>query len=148
MRFLVDAMLGRLARWLRLLGYDAVYLPQADDHQLVRLARAEDRVLLTRDMELARRRGVRSVLIESEQVEAQLEQLYRSLDLSAREAFSRCGECNVPLEALSREEARVRVPPYVFQTQDQFRMCPRCRRVYWRGTHWARMLGAIQDLSE
>jgi len=147
MKFLADNMLGRLATWLRLLGYDTAYLPHADDHELARVARAEGRVLLTRDVELTRRRGVRSVLIESEQVAAQLEQVFHALRLTAREAFSRCAECNVVLDTVIQESVRDDVPPYVFHTQERFRRCPRCRRVYWRGTHWARMLAQMDDLA-
>jgi len=140
-------MLGRLATWLRLLGYDTAYLAHADDHELARVARAEDRVLLTRDVELTRRRGMRCVLIESERVSEQLPQVFHTLGLTAREAFSRCAECNVVLKVVSKESVRGAVPPYVFHTQERFRRCPRCQRVYWRGTHWARMLAQIEDLA-
>ncbi|MDE3090177.1 MAG: Mut7-C RNAse domain-containing protein [Chloroflexota bacterium] len=146
MKFLVDNMLGRLATWLRLLGYDTAYLPEADDHALARVARAEDRILLTRDVELTRRRGVRHVLIESEKVEEQLGQIFRTLGLSARQAFSRCAECNTILEQAKPESVRGHVPPYVFQTHARFLRCPRCQRVYWRGTHWAHMLAQIEEL--
>ncbi len=145
MKFLADMMLGRLATWLRLLGYDTAFLPQADDPELARRARAEDRILLTRDVELTRRRGVRSILIASEQVEEQLQQLARELHLTARMAFSRCAVCNVPLEQVTKSAVKGSVPPYVFQTQTQFRRCPQCHRVYWRGTHWARMLAQMED---
>ncbi len=146
MKFLVDNMLGRLATWLRLLGYDTAYLPQMDDHELVRIARAQERILLTRDVELTRRRGVRCLLIESEKAAEQLEQVFRGLHLTARQAFSRCAECNVALDAASRESVRGAVPPYVFQTQERFRRCPRCQRIYWRGTHWARVVAQLEDM--
>lgn len=139
-------MVGRLATWLRLLGYDTAYLPAADDHELARVARAEDRVLLTRDVELTRRRGIRFVLIESEIVDEQLRQVFHALGLTARQAFSRCAECNTPLDPASKESVGDAVPPYVFQTQERFLRCPHCRRVYWRGTHWAHMLSQIEDL--
>ena len=145
MKFLADNMLGRLATWLRLLGYDTAYLPEADDPALARIARAEDRVLLTRDVELTRRRGVRFVLIESEKIEEQLRQVFHALGLTARQAFSRCAECNTPLDAATKETVRDAVPPYVFQTQERFLRCPHCQRVYWRGTHWARMVEQMQD---
>lgn len=145
MRFLADNMLGRLATWLRLLGYDTRYVPHAADPELARIARAEDRILLTRDVELTRRRALKSILVESEQVEEQLDQLFRELGLTPRQAFSRCAVCNALLEEVSKEAVRDAVPPYVFQTHEQFRRCPECRRVYWRGTHWAHMLAQIQD---
>jgi uncharacterized protein with PIN domain len=146
MKFLADNMLGRLATWLRLLGYDTAYLPEASDPELARVARAEDRVLLTRDVELTRRRGVRHLLIESEKVDQQLQQVFRALNLTARQAFSRCAKCNTPLDQVNKETVRAQMPPYVFQTQERFLRCPNCRRVYWRGTHWARMLARIEDL--
>lgn len=141
-------MLGRLATWLRLLGYDTLYCADVNDAELARRARVEHRVLLTRDVELTRRRGVRAILIESEQVEAQIRQVFHVLGLTAREAFSRCAVCNCVLEDMSKDEARGKVPPYVFHTQDRFRQCPQCARIYWRGTHWARILGYIEDLRE
>jgi uncharacterized protein len=146
MKFLADNMLGRLATWLRLLGYDTLYLPHADDPELARVARMQDRILLTRDVELTRRRGVRHLLIESERVEFQVRQVLCAFDLSAREAFSRCAECNVPLDGTSKESVIASVPPYVYQTLDRFRRCAQCGRVYWRGTHWARMVSQIEDL--
>ncbi|MBI5031779.1 MAG: Mut7-C RNAse domain-containing protein [Chloroflexi bacterium] len=148
MKFLADNMLGRLATWLRLLGYDTAYLPHVDDPELASIARTENRVLLTRDVELTRRRKLRSLLIESEKVEQQLQQVFRAFGLSAREAFSRCAECNVPLESVSKQSIQEQVPPYVLQTHHRFRRCPQCGRIYWRGTHWAHMVAQIEDLGE
>ncbi len=145
MKFLADNMLGRLATWLRLVGYDTAYLPNADDPELARVARAEDRVLLTRDVELTHRRGVRTLLVESEQVEKQLSQVLHTFGLGVRQAFSRCAVCNIPLEPVDKSEVENDIPPYVRTTQDQFRRCPQCRRVYWRGTHWAHMIAQIED---
>ncbi|MBI5304413.1 MAG: Mut7-C RNAse domain-containing protein [Chloroflexi bacterium] len=147
MKFLADNMLGRLATWLRLLGYDTTYLPHMDDPELAQIARAEHRVLLTRDVELTRRRGLRFVLIESDHVADQVHQVFRELHLSAHEAFSRCAECNVPIEDAPIELVRDDVPAYVLRTHTRFRRCPQCRRVYWRGTHWARMLAQIEEIT-
>jgi uncharacterized protein len=146
MKFLADNMLGRLATWLRLLGYDTAYQHDATDAELARRARVEQRVLLTRDVELTRRRGVRSLLIESEQVEVQLAQVFHALNLTAQEALTRCAECNSLLEEVGKESVRGLVPPYVFHTQERFRRCPYCAHIYWRGTHWAHIVGQIQDL--
>jgi uncharacterized protein len=148
MKFLADNMLGRLATWLRLLGYDTVSLPEADDAELARVARAEDRVLLTRDVELTRRRGIRPLLIESDRVEEQLRQVFRATGLTGQDAFSRCARCNTPLDRASKATVRGRVPPFVFQTQERFFCCPNCRRVYWRGTHWARIVAQIEDIEK
>jgi uncharacterized protein with PIN domain len=148
MKFLADTMLGRLATWLRLLGYDTRYEHTASDAHLAHIARAENRILLTRDVELTRRRGIHAALIESEQVEEQVRQVFRAFNLTARQAFSRCAECNCLLEEVSPEAVRGVVPPYVFHTQTRFRRCPQCARVYWRGTHWARIIGQLHDLDE
>jgi uncharacterized protein with PIN domain len=139
MRFVADAMLGTLAKWLRILGYDTIYDTDLDDNQLVRLARADGRVLLTRDRELARRRGVRALLVVSEDLDDQVRQVLDELELEAGRTFSRCPVCNEILQALDPDAARERVPPYVAQTRRTFKSCPACRRVYWRGTHWGRM---------
>ncbi len=139
MRFLADAMLGTLAKWLRILGYDTLFDPELDDHQLVRLARAEDRMLLTRDRALARRRGVRVLLIAGEHLDDQVDQVLIDLDLKPDGAFSRCPVCNEALETIDLDAARARVPAYVAQTHRTFRLCSICQRVYWRGTHWQKM---------
>ena len=145
-RLVADAMLGRLARWLRILGYDTLYDARWPDNQLVRLARAQGRVLLTRDVALARRRGVRTLFVVDDRVEAQLHQVMADLGLSAGAPFSRCPVCNEPLEDVPRSWAWGYVPPYIFCTQREFRLCPRCNRFYWRGTHWQRMQRAVADL--
>jgi uncharacterized protein with PIN domain len=137
--FIADAMLGTLAKWLRILGYDTLYDAGLNDHQLVRLARAEDRVLLTRDGELARRRGVRSLMITDQCLDDQLRQVLGDLGLEPNRSFSRCPVCNELLETLGRKAAQSRVPAYVAETHDTFRSCPACQRVYWRGTHWKQM---------
>jgi len=132
-------MLGRLAKWLRILGYDTLYNPSWDDPHLVRVARAEERILLTRDAELARRRGVRVLMLESERLEVQVQQLRHDLSLGITRPFSRCPVCNAPLEEITKDQAWGQVPPYVFATQSEFRLCPSCDRFYWRGSHWERM---------
>ncbi|MGD9029313.1 MAG: Mut7-C RNAse domain-containing protein [Anaerolineae bacterium] len=135
LRLLADCMLGRLAKWLRLLGYDTAYENDATDHELARRARAEGRLLLTRDRELAARRGLGTLLIQSEQLAHQVQQVEDALGPPAEPALSRCSVCNVVLEEMEREEAADRVPRYVLETQTEFRHCPSCGRVYWSGTH-------------
>lgn len=152
-RFVVDVMLGKLAKWLRLLGYDTAYLNPADDLDLVRLALAENRLLLTRDVELTNRRGVNSICIQSERIAEQLREIFQRLHLEADMqyteaiAFSRCAECNYLLQPINLSDVQSRVPPYVYQTHTRFRECPNCGRVYWRGSHWARIVAEIQDVS-
>ena len=139
MKFIVDGMLGRLAKWLRILGYDTAYFPHMDDDQLVRLARAEGRLLLTRDRGLARRRGLQCLLIESDHLEEQLGQVLAELALTGEHPFSRCPVCNTPLQKVKKPELEERVPPHIFRTHKDFSLCPNCDKIYWPGTHWARM---------
>lgn len=148
MRLLADAMLGSLARWLRVLGYDTLYDPNLSDHELIRVARAEGRVLLTRDRGLLRRRNVRVLFIASEHWEEQVRQVLRELPLPPPAPFSRCLVCNERLIPVSRSEAWGLVPPYVFATHDQFSMCPECNQFYWRGTHWNHMEETVAALCQ
>jgi uncharacterized protein with PIN domain len=132
-------MLGTLAKWLRILGFDTAFDPALDDHHLVRLARAENRVLLTRDQELARRRGVRVLLVDSENLGDQIRQVLADLELLPDRSSSRCPVCNEPLVTIDRAQAEAHVPAYVAQTHSTFKRCPACRRIFWRGTHWQKM---------
>jgi len=145
-RLLADAMLGMLARWLRTLGYDTRYDAALTDNELVRLARAEDRVLLTRDQELTRRRNLRVLFIESQEWKMQMQQLFRDLDLPSPLPYSRCLVCNTPLEPMLRSEAWGMVPPFVFIQHDQFQLCSQCNQVFWRGTHWGHMKETVSAL--
>ncbi len=145
-RMLADAMLGKLARWLRLLGFDVVYM-QEEDAALAARARAEGRLLLTRDRGLAARRGLRVLLITSEDLEAQLYQVLETVGYPDAETPPRCMTCNVPLERISRDEAAPYVPPYVARTQTRFRRCPRCGRITWPATHWAGMCERLKRVA-
>ncbi len=133
--FVADAMLGRLARWLRILGFDTLYDPSASDHRLAALARAEGRMLLTRDRELARRKGIRVLLIHSQTLEEQLKQVLTAVGTPSPDTLPRCPQCNSTLTEVTAEQAREHVPAYVARTHRQFRHCPRCDRYYWPGTH-------------
>jgi uncharacterized protein with PIN domain len=118
---------------------------------MVRQAVAEGRVILTRDTEILKRRLVTSgrlkaVLFRSEDPAEQRRQLLGALEIVAgARPFSRCLECNVPLVARRPEEVRDMVPTYVYRTQEQYMECPRCRRVYWRGTHWQAMKKKLEE---
>jgi hypothetical protein len=155
-RFLADAMLGRLATWLRILGYDAEY-SRAEDDLLLRRAHAEGRILLTRDTGLLRRpsEGVRNpadrlpsrVFIQSDRVTEQIRQLAQSLalDLSAPPT-RRCARCNVVLESRTKAAVADRVPEFIWSHHDTFWGCPNCGRIYWAGSHRRRMDETIRAL--
>jgi uncharacterized protein with PIN domain len=141
-KLFADAMLGALARWLRALGLDVAYDPTVDDPELVARSVAEGRTILTRDRRLTERRQARNhLLIRSDRVEEQVRQVLDELGIRPDPALrlGRCLRCNLPLDPLPAAEARTRVPPWVARTQEEFRTCPGCGRIYWRGTHAERM---------
>ena len=147
--FLTDATLGRLATWLRLLGYDTDYVAGGDERALLRRAASEQRILLTRNTRLLRRRGLPPHLfIEADDFRSQLRAVVRAFNLDPTAGFlARCSRCNAVLEALTAEAARAVVPPYVAATQSSFARCPNCRRVYWPATHVARMRRELARLA-
>lgn len=135
--FIADAMLGRLARALRMLGLDTSYRPDIDDNELKMTALREGRAILTRDHEVADTSlPVTVLLVESDHVEEQLVQTVNAFGLTPTGGFfTRCLICNVELEDVPADNVRARVPEYVFATQTRFVRCPSCGRVYWPATH-------------
>ena len=161
-RFLADAMLGRLARWLRILGFDADYFPGEDD-DLFHKARLEGRVLLSRDTRLIQRcaaginpvsgRGASSppahLFIQSDHVMEQLRQVVAALRLDlATPRLHRCTRCNMALQSRDKAEVLGLVPEFVWSQHQAFWACPGCRRIYWPGTQWQRMEEVIKALCQ
>ena len=141
MKFIADVMLGSLAKRMRLLGIDVLYDRTLEDNEIIRLSLEQDRVILTRDRALGDRPLASShLLIKSDLLKEQVEQVLsafpRKMPLNP---LSRCSECNELLDRITREEARDLVPQYVYENQDLFLRCPRCKRTYWHGTHVMRM---------
>src|SRR5262245_31607638 len=134
-RFIADVMVGKLARWLRILGWDVLYDNRFEDDQILRIAEAEDRTILTRDVALHQSAGSRSLLIEDDDYQDQVRQVIARLNLREFSLFSRCTECNTPLLDTDKESVFLKVPPYVYLTQERFAVCPTCDRVYWKGSH-------------
>ena len=142
-------MLGKLARWLRILGYDTSYFHNIEDRELVERARAGGRLVLTRDRGMAASAGQWQVLlVVDERLEGQLHQVIGDLGLRLRreQLFSRCIECGGPIEPLPAEKARGRVPDYVQATQSEFSSCPNCSKIYWNSTHVSAMLDRLEAM--
>ena len=142
MKFIADVMLGTLARWLRVLGQDVAYDPFINDSLLMRRAREEGRLLLTRDTRLLLVKDVPPYLfITDDQLEKQLAQVIETLQLipNENEFLTRCLACNGVLEGVDRKIVKAKVYPYVYATQREFRRCPDCSRIYWPGTHLPRL---------
>jgi len=145
---------GKLARWLRMMGFNSLFFGGGDDSQMVAQALAEGRILLTRDTGIMQRRVVsngrlKAVFFSSEEPDQQMRQLMAEFDLSSQsKPFTICLECNQPLVEAAPNDVKDRVPPYVYKTQTRYVECPACRRVYWRGTHWAAMLRRLEKLTD
>lgn len=153
-KFIVDTNVGRLARWLRMMGYDSLFINGIDDKGLIAIGMKEKRVVLTRDTQIMQRRVVSSgklkaFLVRGDDTKAQLRQVVKAMNLDCESRqFTLCLECNQPLIRRRKEEIKELVPPYVFQTQSQYVECPSCHRIYWRGTHWQRMKKELETLME
>jgi len=148
-RFAVDAMLGRLARWLRLLGYDALFDPALDDRELARLAASTGRIVLTRDRGLlARRLVTRGLLVDHDHLAEQLRCVVEAFGLAVdpSRCFTRCLECNEPTREVAPGKVAGRVPPYVLRHTQTFRECANCRRVFWAGSHRQLALRELERL--
>ena len=153
-RFIVDINVGKLARWLRMLGYDAVLFDHGDDSRLIKIALTEGRVLLTRDTHIMEQGVItsgrlRALLIAGDEPVQQVKQVAAALGLDGEaRPFSRCMQCNTLVQDRSKQEVAELVPPYVLRTQDEYVQCPACHRVYWKGTHWQAMMRRLEVLRE
>ncbi len=139
-RLVCDAMLGRLARWLRLLGYDAPHIKRPPAQA------GPDGILLTRRRAWQGRPGV--IFVAHDKLEDQLRQVVAELGLEPdpTKLFSRCLECNVPVVPLERSDASGRVPDFVLDTAESFTQCPRCKKVFWPGSHGKRARARLAEL--
>jgi uncharacterized protein with PIN domain len=149
-RFALDGHLGKLARLLRMLGFDAWYENDVEDEALVQLARREARIALSRDRGLLKRKAVtHGYLVRSLAPLEQLAEVLQRFDLfGSVKPFSRCMTCNAPLERVPREDVLSQLPPAVVLCCAEFSRCTGCDRVFWRGTHWERMNGMVSAILE
>jgi hypothetical protein len=149
MKFLVDRMLGKLAKALRLLGYDAIYDQGEDLAQLIRLAREQDRIILTRNTKLAPRRPEdRIVRVANDDPKLQLRELHEKghIAFDEEKSFSRCLVCNVLLDGITRKEVEGKVPDFIFHNYQEFYRCSQCGRIYWPGSHQQHMQKRIKEI--
>lgn len=144
-RFVADHMLGSLARWLRMMGYDTVYDKSLDDPAITKLAREEGRFILTRDRELAKEAG--ALFVEADDLDAQLKAVAEKYGLKHNDGLIRCSACNGALVDLPKEQAKGSVPEGAFEGNDRFWKCSKCGKVYWKGTHWRGIMERFNRLS-
>ncbi len=144
-------MLGKLAKELRMLGYDTLYYRGESGYPLIKLAREEDRVILTRNGKLLPRKPEdRIVRITEDKPSLQLRELFQKgyISFNEEKVYSRCLLCNALLDQIPRDEAEGNVPDFVFYQQMEFSRCPQCRKIYWPGSHLDHMKEKVKELSE
>ena len=146
--FAAEKTLGRLAKWLRLLGFDTVFEPELPGKKFAACL-DEERILLTRTRRLRKKFAAgRLIFIESNHLEEQLQQIVMELNLNTEHIrpFSRCLQCNESIVTVAKSELRGRVPDHIFEVHDHFSQCPECQRIYWPGSHTGRSLEKIRRL--
>jgi uncharacterized protein len=150
--FIADENVGKLTKQLRLLGFDTTFFTGQQDSQMVNIALKENRMILTRDTHILKRRlitsgRVKAVMIKSDDINDQIRQVVSELKLqNLIKPFTLCLECNCLLERQTSEGVTNRVPPYVWQTQREYMECSQCHRIYWKGTHWEAMRIKLEKL--
>jgi uncharacterized protein with PIN domain len=150
LRFIADGMLGKLTRWLRMLGHDVTYYRSLDDEKLVEVALSENRVLLTRDHKLYRQsvtQGVTAVLVEASDEAEKLADLAKRFNfkLEIDLSVSRCPKCNTTIKAIPKETVINQIPEATSIYYNNFWKCPRCGQVYWQGAHWKRITQTLEE---
>lgn len=150
MKFIADSMLGRLTKWLRIIGCDTIYYPEIDDREFVSIALKENRFILTRDTLLVKRKNIKDyLLVEGDHFRDQLCFVVKQLKLDPfSEILIRCIRCNTFLEDVKKSDIKLVVPEYVFETEDLFKRCQTCKKVYWRATHRDGMERELRSIFE
>ena len=146
-KFIADCHLGKLAKYLRLMGFDTLFFASIDDDDLITLANAENRIILTHDRELSQRRNAPVLYLKPTELKMQLKMLIKHFDLKESPApFSRCIVCNTPLQVIDKEKIVHRLPEKVKKYFDYFEYCPTCDRIYWHGDHYRHMMNFLQSM--
>ena len=147
-RFLLDGMLGGLARWLRICGFEARYAQDASDEELLEKAAKEDLALLTRDRLLYRkalRAGLVAFLVERERDAERLASVSKRFELTLNPECSRCPNCGALMRSTEKEELKGKIPTRTYEAYDEFWVCDSCGKVYWRGSHWRNIMETVEE---
>ncbi len=149
-KFVADGMLGKLTRWLRMLGYDIKYSSFLDDKQLIQIAKTEHRILLTRDIELYQQcmtQGVTVFVVEGTTKAEKLTNLAKrfNLNLEIDVTISRCPKCNTKIKPILKDQVVSKVPKRTLSNYDKFWACSSCEQIYWQGAHWKRIKKTLSE---
>lgn len=146
--FLLTKELGRLAKWLRILGFDTAYFNQDNTSSLIIQALRDNCTIITRNRRLPKSSGIKIVLLKAEKIKEQVSEVLKALKIEPNSdmMFTRCIICNEELIAMDKEKIKDKIPDYVFKTQSEFVTCPMCKRIYWQGTHWGNVQNTLKDI--
>jgi uncharacterized protein with PIN domain len=150
MKFLCDQMLGTLAKWLRIYGFDTFYAnSKIDDSELIAISIRENRVLISRDKKLlqnARRENLKTIEIKTTEINEQISKAIGSEEVDDSKVLSRCILCNTPVAIIKKYEVKGKIPKKIFDNNETFWLCPKCNKIYWRGSHYENMVKKIKDI--
>jgi uncharacterized protein with PIN domain len=150
MKVLCDQMLGSLAKWLRLFGFDTFYANQdMKDEELLKIAKKEDRVIITRDKQLiarGRKEKLPVIEINTTDLDEQINLVLKNVVIDQKAILSRCSVCNTILDEIKKSEVKDKVPRKVFENNEKFWFCSKCDKFYWMGSHYEKILGKIEKI--
>jgi len=147
-KFIVDFMCGRLAKWLRILGYDTEFYKEHSRSKILMESLQQQRIILTRDTKLSSKKAYKILLIKSDKIRQQIKQVLKELNLKINKEkfFSICSICNKKVVSVEKESVKNLVPAYIYETQSKFYQCPQCKRVYWQGSHLELFSKEIEEI--
>ncbi len=148
MKFIADVMLGKLARWLRLLGYNTIYEPKSSLKELIKIANEENRIFLTRSKRIVEENNIKNFyIVKSEKFKEQLAEVIKNLNLDPEtNLFSRCSICNTEIVEVDKSSIAELIPQKVAESFDEFYKCPNCGKIYWSGSHTVRITKILKEL--
>lgn len=153
MKFIVDGMLGKLARWLRMLGYDTEYSGDINDDEILEIALKEKRIILTRDYEFFKRanlNGAEAIFIRGKTNTEKLADLSKQIGIRLEIDIdkSRCPKCNTKIKLIPKEIVKNKVHEVTYRFYNEFWQCPKCGQIYWKGSHWKKINAALKEAEE
>ena len=151
MKFLCDQMLGTLAKWLRIYGFDTFFVnSEMDDAKLLEITKKENRILITRDKKLiqtARRENIKTIEVKTTDINEQISTILDDTETNKTKVLSRCILCNTKVDEIKKEDVKGKIPERVFNNNEKFWFCKKCNKIYWKGTHYEKMFEKINNLS-
>jgi len=151
MKFLCDQMLGTLAKWLRIYGFDTLYANnEMDDAKLLEISKNENRILITRDkklIQMAIKENLDTIEIKTTDIDEQISKVLGDLEIDKTKILSRCILCNTEVEEIKKDDVKGKVPERVFNNNEKYWFCKKCNKIYWKGSHYEKMIEKINNLN-